>query len=142
MPKLPLCRATSKGLFSVLESSRRVAQKSSSETRTHGSICKPTLEYNAFQKTDAWIIPETTHPAPHALVAPVNEEIGRAEQPVLLLRHWKLQRHRGQKRLKAHGSSEKPVTLQQTGRARDSSDNHSLKENSRVAAMLKTCETS
>ena len=48
MPKLPLCRATSKGLFSVLESSRRVVQKSSSETRTHGLICKLTLECNAF----------------------------------------------------------------------------------------------
>ena len=33
------------------------------------------------QKTDAWIILETSDSAPHAVVAPVDEEIGRAEQP-------------------------------------------------------------
>ena len=31
---------------------------------------------------DAWIIPETSDPAPHAVVAQVDEEIDRAEQPV------------------------------------------------------------
>ena len=77
MPKLPLCRAPSKGLFSVLESSRRVAQKSSSETRTRGNTSGLLI-----QKTDAWIIPETSDPAAHAVVAPVDEEIDRAEQPV------------------------------------------------------------
>ena len=35
----------------------------------------------SIQKTDAWIIPETSGPALHAVVAPVDEEIGRAEQP-------------------------------------------------------------
>ena len=33
-------------------------------------------------KTDAWIIPDTTDPVPHAAAAPVDEEMGRAEQPV------------------------------------------------------------
>ena len=33
----------------------------------------------SIQKTDAWIIPETSDPAPHAVVAPVDEEI---EQPI------------------------------------------------------------
>ena len=36
----------------------------------------------SIQKTDAWIIPETSDPAPHVVVAPVDEAIGRAEQPV------------------------------------------------------------
>ena len=31
----------------------------------------------SIQKTDAWIIPETSDPAPQAEVAPVDEEIGR-----------------------------------------------------------------
>ena len=68
-----------------------------SERRTHGLIFKPTLECNAcllpvrvkgntfglsVQKTDAWIIPETSDPAPHAVVAPVDEEIGKPEQPI------------------------------------------------------------
>ena len=35
----------------------------------------------SLQKTEAWTIPETSDPAPHAVVAPVDEEIGRAEQP-------------------------------------------------------------
>ena len=35
----------------------------------------------SIQKTDAWIIPETSDRAPHAVVAPAGEEIGRAEQP-------------------------------------------------------------
>ena len=35
----------------------------------------------SIQETDAWIIPETSDPTPHAVVAPVDEEIGRAEQP-------------------------------------------------------------
>ena len=39
----------------------------------------------SIQKTDAWIIPETSDPAPHAVVAPVGEEIDRAEQPVTAL---------------------------------------------------------
>ena len=34
------------------------------------------------QKTDAWIIPETSDPAPHAVVAPVDEEIDRAESRI------------------------------------------------------------
>ena len=38
-----------------------------------------------IQKTDAWIIPETSDPAPHAAVAPVDEEIGRPEQPIAAL---------------------------------------------------------
>ena len=66
----------------------------------------------AIQETDAWIIPETSDPAPHAVVAP---------------EHRKLQRHQGQQRLKPRGSSEKPVTLQKTGRARDSWDNRSAR---------------
>ena len=37
---------------------------------------------NFGQKTDAWIIPKTGDPAPHAVVAPVDEEIGRTEQPI------------------------------------------------------------
>ena len=78
----------------------------------------------SIQKTDAWIIPETSHPAPHAVVAPADEEIGRS----LLLQHRKVQRHQGRTRLKACGSSEKPVTLQQTGRERDSWDNHSARD--------------
>ena len=36
----------------------------------------------SIQKTDAWVIPETSHPAPHAVVAPADEEIGRAAQPI------------------------------------------------------------
>ena len=83
------CRATSKGLFSVLERSRRAVLKSSSEARVHGLIFTMTLECNAgktfgfsIQKSDAWIIPETSDPAPHAVVAPVDEEVGRAEQPI------------------------------------------------------------
>ena len=36
----------------------------------------------SIPKTDAWIIPETSVPAPHAVVATVDEEIDRAEQPV------------------------------------------------------------
>ena len=36
----------------------------------------------SIQKTDAWIIPENSDPAPHAVVAPVDEEMGRAEQPI------------------------------------------------------------
>ena len=39
----------------------------------------------------------------------------------------KLMRHRGQKRLKACGSNEKPATWQLPGRARDSWDNRSAK---------------
>ena len=35
----------------------------------------------SIQKTDAWVIPEISDLAPHAVVAPVDEEIGRAEQP-------------------------------------------------------------
>ena len=35
----------------------------------------------SIQKTDAWIIPETSDPAPHAVVASVDEKIGRAEAP-------------------------------------------------------------
>ena len=52
--KLPLCRATSKGLFSVLESSRRVARKSSSETRTHGLTftCACASERQDFRPLD------------------------------------------------------------------------------------------
>ena len=34
-----------------------------------------------IRKTDAWIIPENSDPAPRAVVALVEEEIGRAEQP-------------------------------------------------------------
>ena len=34
-----------------------------------------------IHKTDAWIIPENCDPAPRAVVTPVEEEIGRAEQP-------------------------------------------------------------
>ena len=33
----------------------------------------------SIQKTDAWIIPEANDRAPHAVVAPVDEEIGREE---------------------------------------------------------------
>ena len=36
----------------------------------------------SIKKSDAWIIPETSDPAPHAVAAPVDEEIDRAEQPV------------------------------------------------------------
>ena len=35
----------------------------------------------SIQETDAWVIPENSGPAPRAVVAPVEEEIGRAEQP-------------------------------------------------------------
>ena len=31
----------------------------------------------SIQKTDAWTIPETNDPAPHAVVAPADEEIGQ-----------------------------------------------------------------
>ena len=34
-----------------------------------------------IRKTDAWIIPKNSDPAPRAVVAPVEEEIDRAEQP-------------------------------------------------------------
>ena len=34
-----------------------------------------------IQKTDAWIIPGNSDPAPRAVVAPVEEEIGRGERP-------------------------------------------------------------
>ena len=37
----------------------------------------------SIQKTDAWIILKTSDPAPHAVVASVDEEIDRTEQPVL-----------------------------------------------------------
>ena len=76
-----------------------------------------------IQKTDAWIIPENSDQAPRAVVAPVEEEISRTTQT-------KLRRDRGHKRLKACDSSEKPVTLQQLGRARDSGDNRSAREDS------------
>ena len=33
----------------------------------------------SIQKSDAWIIPENSDPAPRAVVAPVEGEIGRAE---------------------------------------------------------------
>ena len=86
--------------------------------RVKGKTCGLTI-----RKTDAWIIPENSDPAPRAVVAPVEEEIGRAEQPNPLQQRRKLRRHRGQKRLNACGSSEKPATLQHHGRARDSWDN-------------------
>ena len=35
----------------------------------------------SIQKTNAWIIPETDDATPHAVVAPVDEEIGSAEAP-------------------------------------------------------------
>ena len=60
-----------------------------------------------IQKTHVWIIPANSDAAPRAAVAPVQQ-----------LR--KLWRHRGQKRPKACGSSEKPATSQHPGRARDS----------------------
>ena len=89
----------------------------------------------SIQKTDAWIILETSDPAPHAVVAPVDEEIDRAEQPIPAP-----VAPEGRKRLKVCGSSERSATLQQTGRERDSWDNRSAREDSRVVAMLKTCE--
>ena len=94
-----------------------------------------------IQKTDARIIPETSDPAPHAVVARSMKRSAEQNNPSLLMQQRKLQRHQGRKRLKACGSSEKPVTLQQTGRVPDSWDNRSAREDSRVAAMLKTCET-
>ena len=81
----------------------------------------------SIQKTDAWIIPETSGPAPHAVAAPLDEEIGRAEQRNPLGQRRKLRRHRGQKRLKECGLSEQPATLQQPGTARDSWDNRSAR---------------
>ena len=75
-----LCRATSKGLFSVSESSRRVVQ-SQVRRRTHGSIAgvqrvpvrvKGKTFGLSIQKTTAWITPETDDAAPHAEVAPVD----------------------------------------------------------------------
>ena len=36
----------------------------------------------SIQKTDAWIIPETSDPTSHAVVAPVDEKTDREEQPV------------------------------------------------------------
>ena len=144
------CRATSKGPLSVLERSRRAVQKSSSEARAHGLIFA--LECNAClcewrvrplasrsKRTGAWILSETSDPAPHAAVAPVDEEIGRAEAPAS--GSTRSCGGRGQKRLKECGSSEKPVTLQQPGEACVSWDNHSVREDSRVAASLKTCVT-
>ena len=49
----------------------------------HGLIFTLTLECNAcpIQKTNAWSIPETDDTTPRAEVAPVDEEIGRAEAP-------------------------------------------------------------
>ena len=52
------------------------------------------------------------------------------KHPTRYQQHRKLRRHRGQKLLVERGSSEKPVTLQQHGRARDSWSNHSAKEDS------------
>ena len=83
----------------------------------------------SIQKIDVWIIPETRGPAPHAVVAPVAAE---QNNPCRLRQHRKLWRHRGQKRLRACGLSEKPATLQQPGRARDCWDNHSAREDSPV----------
>ena len=37
--------------------------------------------FGLSKKTDDWIIPETSDPTPHAVVALVDDEIGRAEQP-------------------------------------------------------------
>ena len=68
----------------------------------------------------------------------MDEEIGREEAPDR--QHRKLRRHRGLRGLKECGSSEKLVTLQQPGRARDSWDNP-RRSRTRVAAMSKTRET-
>ena len=93
------CRATSKRpLLSVGKLTQSGAvQKSSSEAKAHGLIFTLSLECNvclcdvrvkgktlglSIQKTDAWVIRETSDPAPHAAVAPVDEEIGRAEAPI------------------------------------------------------------
>ena len=96
----------------------------------------------SIQKTDVWVIPETDDATPRAEVASVDEEIGRGEAPNVPLASPEAAaapRPEGEASNVQRG--EKPVTLQHPGRARDSWNNHSAKEDARVAATLKTCET-
>ena len=95
MPELPLCRATPKGLFlsvgKLTQSGAEVKfgdknswidlQADTGVQRVPVRVKGKTFGLS-IQKTDAWIIPETSDPAPHAVVAPVDDEIGRAEQPI------------------------------------------------------------
>ena len=104
--------------------------------RVKGKTCGLTIG-----KTDAWIIPENSDPAPRAVVAPVEEEIGRAEKPNNAPGAQEAEAAASQTRLKACGSSEKPTSLQHSGRARDSWGNRSAREDSRAAATLNTCES-
>ena len=149
MPKLPSCRADVKRpLLSVGKLTQSGAEvkfgdkNSWIDLQTDAGVQRVPVQVRgktfglSIQKIDAWIIRETSDPAPHAMEAPVDEEIDREKQPVPAPAPPEADKRQGRKRLKACGSSEKPVTLQQTGRVPDSWDNRS-----RTLAMLKTCET-
>ena len=91
----------------------------------------------SIQKTDAWIIPETSDSAPHAAVAPVGEEIGRSEAPKPAPAAAAAPR-RGDSRNAARARSLRPCSslaeLATVGTT-------TRRGRTRVAATLKTCET-
>ena len=142
-----------KASFSVLESSRRAVQKSSSEAKgswidlhTGTGVHRVLVRVKGktfgllIQNADAWIIPETSAPAPHAVVAPVDEEICRAEQSFL------------PPAASEAAAAPRPEVAQGMRLEREARDlaadwqssrqlGQSLGEDSRVAATLKTCET-
>ena len=93
MSKLTLCRATSKGLCvgKLKQSGAEVKFGDKDpwiDRQTDAGVQRVPVQVKgktfglSIQKTDAWIIPETSDPAPHAVAAPVDEEIDRAEQPL------------------------------------------------------------
>ena len=94
----------------------------------------------------AWCVGSGRTPDPEDGVTLLHMQwwrLKRSEEqnnPSLLLLYRKLQPHHSRKRLKTCCLSEKPVTLQQTGRARDCWDNHSTREDSLVVALFKTRE--
>ena len=95
----------------------------------------------SIQKTNAWTIPETDDATPRAEVAAVAEEIGGGEAPNPPPAALAAAAAPRPEETQGMRLEREAVTLQQAGRARDRWDNHSAKEDSRVAATLMTCET-
>ena len=91
-----------------------------------------------IRKTDAWIIPEISDPAPRAVVAPAEEETGRAEQTNPAPAAQEAEAAPRPEETQGVRLEQEATTLQHPGRARDSWDNRSAKEDSRAAATLKT----